>query len=239
LSPLNISARSTTRWACCFLGVLLGHGERGPSNRYRLRISSPRARPCDRSPHPRTKSATRIADANFMNCSHRSFSIRPSSGRRLEYLAAVVTVVSARKPEVEVEGDEGRPPPVLTIFSRRRANGFAGSFFGHGPIALRPTWCGLRTLRPTWPIRHLRREEGAQPVKLNPEPVKTPAYRDTSVQPGKKYFYSVSAIDERNNRSAPSAGGQRAGTVSRPPPAINVHADLAQTTQQSVLAEKR
>ena len=49
-----------------------------------------------------------------------------------------------------------------------------------------------------------RREEGGQPLKLNLEPVKTPAYRDTNVQSGKQYFYSVSAVDERNNESARS-----------------------------------
>ena len=49
-----------------------------------------------------------------------------------------------------------------------------------------------------------RHEEGGQPAKLNPDPVKTSAYRDTNVQPGKRYFYSVSAVDERNNESARS-----------------------------------
>ena len=49
-----------------------------------------------------------------------------------------------------------------------------------------------------------RREDGSQPVKLNADPLKAPAYHDTSVQSGKKYFYSVAAIDERNNQSAPS-----------------------------------
>jgi len=39
---------------------------------------------------------------------------------------------------------------------------------------------------------------------MNPDLVKAPAYRDTNVQAGKKYFYSVSAVDERNNQSAPS-----------------------------------
>jgi len=49
-----------------------------------------------------------------------------------------------------------------------------------------------------------RREEGTAPVKLNPEPVKTPAYRDNQVSPGKRYLYSVAAIDARGNESAPS-----------------------------------
>jgi hypothetical protein len=49
-----------------------------------------------------------------------------------------------------------------------------------------------------------RHEEGSAPVKINSQIIKTPAYRDTDVQSGKKYFYSVSAVDVRGNQSSPS-----------------------------------
>ena len=49
-----------------------------------------------------------------------------------------------------------------------------------------------------------RHEEGAPPVKINSEVVKTPAFRDTTVAGDKKYFYSVSAVDLRGNESAHS-----------------------------------
>jgi hypothetical protein len=49
-----------------------------------------------------------------------------------------------------------------------------------------------------------RHEEGLPPVKVNSELAKAPAFRDTSVQPGKQYFYSVSAVDARGNESARS-----------------------------------
>jgi fibronectin type 3 domain-containing protein len=50
-----------------------------------------------------------------------------------------------------------------------------------------------------------RREEGGGPaVKLNAEPVKAPAYRDTTVISRKHYLYSVSAVDVRGNESARS-----------------------------------
>ena len=46
-----------------------------------------------------------------------------------------------------------------------------------------------------------RHEEGMPAVKINVEPVKAPAYLDTNVMPGKRYFYSVSAVDVRGNES--------------------------------------
>src|SRR5262249_20392278 len=49
-----------------------------------------------------------------------------------------------------------------------------------------------------------RHEEGGQAIRINAELVKTQAYKDDSVQPGKKYFYSVSAVDVRGNESGRS-----------------------------------
>jgi fibronectin type 3 domain-containing protein len=41
-------------------------------------------------------------------------------------------------------------------------------------------------------------------ARINAEPVKTPAYRDANVMPGKSYSYYVSAVDVRGNESARS-----------------------------------
>jgi fibronectin type 3 domain-containing protein len=49
-----------------------------------------------------------------------------------------------------------------------------------------------------------RHEGEAAALKVNSEPVKTPAFRDTQVEAGKTYFYSVSAVDQRGNESARS-----------------------------------
>lgn len=49
-----------------------------------------------------------------------------------------------------------------------------------------------------------RREDHGTWEKINPELIKAPAYRDTNIQPGKKYFYSVVAVDMRGNESARS-----------------------------------
>jgi hypothetical protein len=49
-----------------------------------------------------------------------------------------------------------------------------------------------------------RHEEGMPPARVNSELVKTTAFRDSGVESGRKYFYSVSAVDLRGNESARS-----------------------------------
>jgi hypothetical protein len=49
-----------------------------------------------------------------------------------------------------------------------------------------------------------RRRENEQPVKINSDLVKTPRFADPGVQPGIKYFYSVTAVDLRGNESGKS-----------------------------------
>jgi fibronectin type 3 domain-containing protein len=47
--------------------------------------------------------------------------------------------------------------------------------------------------------------EGTPGQLLTPDLLLSPAYRDTSVQPGHRYWYSVTAVDRSGNESAPSA----------------------------------
>ncbi len=49
-----------------------------------------------------------------------------------------------------------------------------------------------------------RREVGGQPARLNSQLVTVPSFRDNDVASGRKYFYSVSAVDVRGNESARS-----------------------------------
>ncbi len=49
-----------------------------------------------------------------------------------------------------------------------------------------------------------RRSTNDAPVKINSELVKTPRFADPEIQPGMKYFYSVSAVDLRGNESGKS-----------------------------------
>ncbi|HEY6351000.1 MAG TPA: hypothetical protein VI636_16480 [Candidatus Angelobacter sp.] len=59
-----------------------------------------------------------------------------------------------------------------------------------------------------------RRTENTQQMKINTELVKTPSFQDATIEPGTKYFYSVSAVDLRNNESGKSP--EASETVPRP-----------------------
>jgi hypothetical protein len=48
-------------------------------------------------------------------------------------------------------------------------------------------------------------QEGTPGQLVTPDLLLSPAYRDTSVQPGHRYWYSVTAVDHSGNESAPSA----------------------------------
>lgn len=46
--------------------------------------------------------------------------------------------------------------------------------------------------------------QGTRGARLNPDLLPTPSFRDISVGPGKRYFYSVTAVDRSGNESAAS-----------------------------------
>jgi fibronectin type 3 domain-containing protein len=48
-------------------------------------------------------------------------------------------------------------------------------------------------------------QEGTRGQVLSPDLLPTPAVRDTSVEPGHRYWYTVTAVDRAGNESAPSA----------------------------------
>jgi fibronectin type 3 domain-containing protein len=48
-------------------------------------------------------------------------------------------------------------------------------------------------------------QEGTPGQLVTPDVLLSPAYRDTSVQPGRLYWYSVTSVDRSGNESAPSA----------------------------------
>lgn len=79
---------------------------------------------------------------------------------------------------------------------------FSGQFAGQQP-SIDLTWNPDtdRDLAGYFVYRRKQDEPVSAAVKLNQQPATAPAYRDTSIQLGSAYVYSVSAIDERGNES--------------------------------------
>lgn len=124
-----------------------------------------------------------------------------------DYRVTVAALISRPgDPQAEVEGDD---TPDLKVFAH-------DSFPPAVPSSLEAVASGMgqpafvdmiwapNTDADLAGYNAYRHEEGAPQVKLNSELVKTPAFRDTAVVGGKKYFYSVSAVDLRGNESAHS-----------------------------------
>jgi hypothetical protein len=124
-----------------------------------------------------------------------------------EYRAAPVMVVSEPgKAEEEIEGDD---TPSVTVFAHdvfppAVPSGLQAVFSGVGQAPFVDLIWSPNTEADRAGYNVYRHEENGAPVKLNSELVKAPAYRDNQVQAGRKYFYSVSAVDVRGNESAKS-----------------------------------
>jgi len=126
--------------------------------------------------------------------------------RTYEYHAAVATVIAEpNKTAVQVEGDDTPEVKIFAddIFPPAVPSGLQAVFSGPGQLPFIDLVWAPVTDADLGGYNVYRHEEGTA-IKLNSEPVKTPAYRDTTVESGKRYFYSVSAVDVRGNESARS-----------------------------------
>jgi hypothetical protein len=140
----------------------------------------------------------------------RSYTLTDSSfewEKTYVYHAETVTVIAQdNKPEIQVEGDDTPDVKVFAhdVFPPTVPSGLQAVASGPG----QKTFVDL-----VWaPVSDVdldgynvyRHEEGMPAEKVNAQPLKTPAYRDSSAASGKIYFYSVSTIDVRGNESARS-----------------------------------
>ncbi len=121
-------------------------------------------------------------------------------------IAPVTQVQHARTAPTEVEGDDS---PILTvdahdIFPPATPTGLQAVFSGPGQKPfIDLVWAPVADVDLAG-YNVYRHEEGSDPVKINTELVKTPAYRDDGIISGKRYLYSVSAVDARGNESTRS-----------------------------------
>jgi hypothetical protein len=123
------------------------------------------------------------------------------------YRIETVTVITATdKPELQVEGADSSEAKIFAddVFPPAVPAGLQAVYSGPGQQAfIDLVWAPVTDLDLNG-YNVYRREEGSQWAKMNPELLKTPAYRDTNVTAGKNYVYEVSAVDVRGNESAHS-----------------------------------
>jgi len=124
------------------------------------------------------------------------------------YRVCVVTTVSSSGGAVmQVEGDDSPTITVLAhdVFPPAVPSGLQAVASGVGqPPFIDLIWAP--NTEPDLAGYNVHRRQGNEEwKKINPQLVQTPAYRDTSVAPGNKYSYAVSAVDLRGNESGRSA----------------------------------
>jgi len=121
-----------------------------------------------------------------------------------EYWLTVVTIVAESNGNEEaIEGDD---TPTLTVsahdvFPPATPTGLQVVFSGPGQkLFLDLVWHPNREADFAG-YNVYRHEPDSDPVKINSELIKSPAFRDSNVLAGHTYFYSVSALDVRGNES--------------------------------------
>jgi hypothetical protein len=150
----------------------------------------------------------KIGEVDFRDCSGPELLDQTFDWEKTYYYRAnVVTLISETgKPQTEVEGDDTPVVKVVThdVFPPAVPSGLQAVFSGTGQQPFIDLIWAPGTEADLAGYNIYRHEEGGQPVKTNQDLVKTPASRDPNVSSGKRYFYSVSAVDVRGNESGRS-----------------------------------
>ena len=154
------------------------------------------------------KQKTLVGEVSLGNDSH--FTITDSEiewQKSYEYRVEIVTIIAdAKKPEVQVEGDDTPAVKVFAddIFPPAVPAGLQAVFSGPGQQPfIDLVWAPVSDVDLAG-YNVYRHVEGAAAVKINTELVKAPAYRDVNVEAGQRYLYSVTSVDARGNESAHS-----------------------------------
>lgn len=129
--------------------------------------------------------------------------------QKYDYKITPVTVLTAAgKPPVEVEGNDSEVVHlnVHDIFPPEVPTGLQAvySSVGQKPF-IDLTWAPNTESDLAGYIVYRRSAESSAYVVASSGTLKAPAWRDTDVRPGEKYFYTVAAVDARGNQSAQSA----------------------------------
>ncbi len=123
------------------------------------------------------------------------------------YKIAAVTVEPVQGKEERVEGDDSSEIEVFVhdVFPPAVPTGLQAVSAGTAQQPFIDLSWAPNTESDLAGYNVYRHKEGPGPVKINSDMVKAPTYRDTAVQAGNRYSYSVSAVDVRGNESEKSA----------------------------------
>lgn len=126
--------------------------------------------------------------------------------RKYTYHVTPLTRIEQYGEVLEIEGDDSDPVTVLAhdSFPPAVPNGVQAVYSGLAEQKFIDLTWAPNTDADLASYKVYRHEEGTPPVKISGEPVNTPAFRDAKLEPGRTYFYSVSAVDLRGNESAKS-----------------------------------
>lgn len=126
--------------------------------------------------------------------------------RTYDYRVESTTHLTVGEKTIDVEGDDSAPVRVVArdTFPPATPTGLQAVFSGVGQEPFIDLSWAPATDSDLAGYHIYRHEAGAAPVRIDKEPVKVPTFRDSQVQFGRKYWYSVTALDLRNNESTRS-----------------------------------
>jgi hypothetical protein len=121
-----------------------------------------------------------------------------------DYWIEIVTLIT--EPQGATRQVEGNDSPVVTIaahdvFPPATPSGLQAVSSGAGQKPFIDLVWAPATDADLAGYNVYRSEGSGEAKKLNPVPIKPPAFRDIDVLPGHEYHYSVSAVDARGNES--------------------------------------
>jgi hypothetical protein len=116
------------------------------------------------------------------------------------------TVSDASCRQVEIEGEDSAPQKIFTkdVYPPGLPTGLQAVYSGPGQVPFIDLLWAPVIDSDLAGYYVYRRAESGQPARINSELLKTPAFRDSNVEAGKTYWYSVSAVDSRGNESSRS-----------------------------------
>jgi hypothetical protein len=122
------------------------------------------------------------------------------------YRITAVSIIARAGGETQVEGDDSPPLRIVAhdIFPPSIPAGLQAVYSGEGQKPFIDLIWAPVAAADLAGYNVYRSEAGGAFVRINPDVVKTPSYRDAGVTAGKTYTYAVSSVDVRNNESARS-----------------------------------